>query len=133
MQTEMLIKLPEELRAFYQESGYLPTTALENRTNARLRIRRDGQIKFTYTPPILKEKPEFRNVTQGSILIKDLSRIGIGILYHEQIFPEEKFDIHFQGRIIHVCAVRCRRLCDDCYEVGGRIVSLEAIETQDGE
>ena len=52
--------------------------------------------------------------------------MGIGILFHEQIFPEEKFDISFQGRIIHVIAVRCRRLCDACYEIGGRIESLES-------
>lgn len=131
MHSEMLIKLPEELKAFYQESGYLPTTAIENRTNARLRVRRDGQIEFTYRPPILKGKVGFRSRTVGDVLIKDLSKAGIGVLYHEQIFPEEKFNITFQGRLMRVCAVRCRRLCEDCYEVGGLIesvVSLDVVE-----
>ncbi len=120
--------LPEDLKAFFYETGYLPTTAEEARCNARLRVRGVGDLLLTHTPPVLRDGLSKRTKRTGKTLIKDLSRSGIGILYHEQIFPEELFQIRFQGRLINSIAVRCRRLGVQCYEVGGRIVSLETIE-----
>lgn len=120
--------LPEDLKSFFYESGYLPSTAEEARCNARLRVRSVGDILLTHTPPVLRDGLTKRTKRSSKTLIKDLSRSGIGILYHEQIFPEERFQIRFQGRLINSIAVRCRRLGVQCYEVGGRIVSLETIE-----
>ena len=131
MATELLVKLPDELKAFYRESGYLPTTAVEYRTNARLRVRSDGDIKFTFTPAALTKNPEFRQVREGKALIKDLSKGGIGVLYHEQIFPEERFQLFFQGRIIEVTVVRCRRLNEACYEIGGRVIEIRTLQEYD--
>ncbi len=120
--------LPDDLKAFFYESGYLPTTAEEARCNARLRVRSVGDILLTHTPPVLRDGLTKRAKRSGKVLIKDLSRSGIGVLYHQQIFPEEQFQIRFQGRLINTVAVRCRRLGMHCYEIGGRIVSLETIE-----
>ncbi len=120
--------LPDNLKAFFYESGYQPTTAEEARSNARLRVRSVGDLLLTHTPPVLRDGLGKRTKRTGKTLIKDLSRSGIGILYHQQIFPEEQFQIRFQGRLINSIAVRCRRLGVQCYEIGGRIVSLETIE-----
>ncbi|MCA9131992.1 MAG: hypothetical protein KDA45_02510, partial [Planctomycetales bacterium] len=68
-----------------------------------------------------------RDKRNGKVLIKDLSRSGIGILYHQQLYPEEQFQVRFQGRLLHALVVRCRRLGPLCYETGGRIVALETI------
>ena len=120
--------LPDNLKAFFYESGYLPTTAEEARTNARLRVRSIGDILMMQTPSMLRFGLMERNRRAGKVLIKDLSRTGIGVLYHQQIYPEEQFQIRFQGRLINAVAVRCRRLGEKCYETGGRIVSLETLE-----
>lgn len=135
MAHELLVQLPDELRAFYKESGYLPTTAQEYRSNARLRVRSDGDIRFTETPLALAKNPDFRQDREGKALIKDLSKTGIGVLYHEQIFPEEQFQIFFQGRVIHVVTVRCRRLSEACYEIGGKVKAIESLpgDELDGE
>lgn len=120
--------LPDNLKAFFYESGYLPTTAEEARTNARLRVRSIGDILMKHTPSRLRGDLKERNKRAGKVLIKDLSRTGIGVLYHQQVFPEEQFQIRFQGRLINAVVVRCRRLGEKCYEIGGRIASLETLE-----
>lgn len=122
------VVLPEELRAFFYEAGYMATTAEEYRSNARLRVRSVADMLLVHTPPALRTGLTGRERRAGKVLLKDLSRSGIGILYHQQIFPEEQFQVRFQGRLIHSIAVRCRRLGNMCYEIGGRIVSLETIE-----
>jgi hypothetical protein len=120
--------LPEDMRAFSCETGYLPTTAEESRSNARLRVRSIGDIFLLHTPLMLRTGLAGRSKRSGKVLIKDLSRTGIGVLFHQQIFPEEQFQIRFQGRLIHSIAARCRRLGNMCYEIGGRVISLETIE-----
>ncbi len=120
--------LPEELKAFFYESGYLSTTADETRRNARLRVRSVGDILLTHTPASLRVGLQNRSRRAAKVLIKDLSRSGIGVQYHQQIYPEEQFQIRFQGRLINTVCVRCRRLGHKCYEIGGRVVSLETIE-----
>lgn len=120
--------LPEDLNAFFYESGYLPTTAEEARGNARLRVRSIGDLMLAYTPAGLRGGLTGRDKRTGKVLIKDLSRSGIGVLYHLQIFPQEHLQIRFQKRLINMVVVRCRRLGEKCYEVGGRIASIEIIE-----
>ncbi len=122
------VVLPDNLKAFFYESGYLPTTAEEARTNARLRVRSIGDILMIQTPSILRFGLMERGRRAGKVLIKDLSRTGIGVLYHQQIYPQELFQVRFQGRLINAVAVRCRRLGEKCYETGARIVSLETLE-----
>lgn len=120
--------LPDNLKAFFYESGYLPTTAEEARTNARLRVRSIGDILIMYTPSQLRFGLMERDRHEGKVLIKDLSRTGISVLYHHQIYPEEQFQVRFQGRLINAVAVRCRRLGEKCIETGARIVSVETLE-----
>ena len=66
-------------------------------------------------------------------LLKDISRTGIAILYHEQVFPDECFSLHFQNRQFDVTVVRCRRIAQACYEIGGIINSLTTLDTKDDE
>ncbi len=122
------VVLPEELKAFFYESGYLPTTAEEYRGNARLRVRSVGEVLMTHTPSSLRNFTSQRESRGGKVLVKDLSRSGVGLLYHQQMFPEEYFQLRFQGRLLRVVAVRCRRLGEKCYELGGRIIAIEVLE-----
>jgi hypothetical protein len=129
MTSSLLVQLPENLKSFYEEHGYLPPSTFENRSNARLRVRSEGSIRFINAPNGLRGGHEFRPAEMGRVLIKDLSRTGIGIIYHEQIFPEEQFQIIFQQRQLDVLAVRCRRLNEACYEIGGQVLATQVLET----
>lgn len=122
------VVLPEGLRAFFCEAGYMATTAEEYRTNARLRVRSVADMLLVNSPSALRNGLAGRESRAGKVLIKDLSRSGIAILYHQQIYPQERFQIRFQGRLILSIAVRCRRLGSMCYEIGGKVVSVETSE-----
>lgn len=118
------VVLPEDLRRFYAERGYLATKPHEDRRFARLNVRSDAYIRFALQPSILQFGPVAGDEQHGSVLVKDLSRTGIAILYHRQIFPGEHFHILFQGREIDAIAVRCRRIGELCYETGATVNSV---------
>lgn len=114
------VKLPADMRDFFNEAGYVSTVLNEQRTSARLRVRCEAVIHSTYTPPFMN-----RVEKRARVLVKDLSKCGIGILHHQQMFPTERFCIELHERRLHVTVVRCRKLGDSCFEVGA---SIEAIE-----
>ncbi|QDV24891.1 hypothetical protein [Aureliella helgolandensis] len=114
----LLVQLPKELEKFFQESGYLSTTAEEERRNARLRVRQVGTMtmELTKRSEVLYSSDDFSAIS--SVLIKDLSRSGVGFLYHREVFPGESVQIQLKGRRLKAKTVRCRRLGPKCYEVG---------------
>ena len=122
---ELKVALPIELEHFFDESGYVDSLPGEVRTNARLRVRSEATFAFTHTPDSLKSVSMCTERARCKGLVKDLSRSGIGILYHQQIFPQERLSIYFQGRVIRAVAVRCRRIGDCCYETGCRVLSVQ--------
>ena len=127
------VVLPEEMQRFFCETGYAPTTALENRCNSRLRVRTEVPIWFTSLPNGLKNQTSRPADAPETALLKDISRTGVAILYHEQIFPDEGLIMQFNNRQFDVTVVRCRRIARACYEIGGIINSLITLETEDEE
>lgn len=116
--------LPEELQRFYAERGYLSTMPHEERTNARLNVRSQGYIRFSPTFANLSCDVITSDTCQGTMLVKDISRTGIALLYHRQIFPCERFEVFIHRRIISATAVRCRRIGPKCYETGAIIDAI---------
>jgi PilZ domain len=115
------VQLPPVLAKFFEEEGYTSSLYLEGRRNARLRIRREAIFRSIYVPAFAaRDEVRFR------VLIKDMSRTGLGILCHDEIFPSEQFQVDFQGRRIIATVVRCRELSERCFEVGSRILDVEA-------
>ena len=125
--------LPEELVSFYSERGYLAPKPHEDRRYARLNVRSHGNIRFFPQCFSLQFDLVASDERRGTVLVKDLSRTGISILYHRQIFPGERFDILVHGRAIDSTAVRCRRIGDQCYETGATINSVSTESVLDAE
>lgn len=123
---ELLVKLPAELAQLPASLGYSGSTPNEDRFQARLDVRRQAAVEFDFTPlAILEEvgqRPGF-----GAVLLKDMSKVGVALVYHEQLYPTERAKIHFQGRVLKVTIQRCRRVAEMCYEAGARIDSVESI------
>jgi len=69
-----------------------------------------------------------RSESEMRVLVKDVSKCGMGLLVHEQLFPEERISVHFMGRRALATVVRCRRLGKRCYECGAKLVSFESDE-----
>ncbi|MDX1927921.1 MAG: PilZ domain-containing protein [Pirellulaceae bacterium] len=118
------VVLPQELRSFYAERGYLSSKPHEDRRYARLNVRTHAHIRFFPPPALLEVGPVASDHQQGTVLVKDLSKTGIAILYHRQIFPGERFDVLLHGRAIDATAVRCRRVGRLCYETGAVVNSV---------
>ncbi len=119
-----LVQLPETMRNFFAEGGYTASFFSESRSNARLRVRTQATLTFVKQPPFAK-----RSDPKVEILIKDLSRSGIGILSHLQMWPSEEFSVELHGRLIEARVVRCKKLGERCYEVGAVVNSVATIES----
>jgi hypothetical protein len=122
--SELQVILPAELEPFFEESGFAAPTHHERRQYARLKVRQRVKIEFLG----VDDGPSERTDPSGWALTKDMSKNGVGILYHEQVFPEESFRIVLAGRRITALVVRCRRIGDSCYEVGAVISKVENLD-----
>ncbi len=120
------VVLPPKLLSFYSEHGYHPTIAHENRHQVRMRVRTLGNIRFHAPPCGLAMLASMSQPECGSILIKDLSRSGLGILYHRQILPGEEFEVYCHNRVLSAVAVRCRRVDKLCYETGAKVILVNS-------
>jgi hypothetical protein len=69
-----------------------------------------------------------RTERQAIVYLKDISKRGIGILTHTQLFPQEKILLLFQQRKVTATIVRCRRIGELCWECGGLITSFANLE-----
>ena len=116
----MLVQLPPEMSNFFVESGYLETVYGELRGQSRLRVRCPAVLQSDFVPPFTQ-----RDKRLAKVLIKDMSRSGLGILSHEQLWPGETFWIELRDRRLHIRVVRCRKIADRCFEVGGVVMSVD--------
>lgn len=122
------IALPEQLAGFFSEQGYTHPVWCENRAVGRIKVRTSIEMQFLHVPRLLQNIVP-RNMTARTVgLLKDLSRTGIAILYHEQLYPNETLKIQLWGKTIEFKVIRCRRLGDSCYEIGGTILRCFANE-----
>jgi hypothetical protein len=106
---------------FFTEVGYMPSTYVEKRAHPRMRVRCEAVITILFAPPFVH-----RSFTSARVLVKDLSRGGVSILSHQQMWPTETFVIELHKRKLSARVVRCRKLGDCCYEVGAVVFSIEA-------
>jgi hypothetical protein len=118
-QLPLLVQLPPEMSNFFIESGYLEAVYGELRGQSRLRVRCPAILRSDFVPPFMKRAKRL-----AKVLIKDMSRSGLGILSHEQLWPGETFWIELCDRNLHIRVVRCRKIADSCYEVGGLVMCV---------
>lgn len=125
------VELPPDLETFFQEYGYQSCPEEKFRDNARLSVRGEVQFAFSKTPPKIESLLE-HPTRLATGLIKDLSRSGVALLYHKQLYPTQELKVFFHGREITVKVVRCKRLGTNCYEVGGVVLKTLRVapETQ---
>jgi hypothetical protein len=112
------VKLSPEQVAEMQRQGPLPSLEGDKRRFVRFHLRARGILECRTTLPAIP-----RSSGRFLVLVKNLSRSGIGFLHEAQLFPRERLKIWVEGRRwLPIEVARCRRLHDGCYEVGGRFV-----------
>jgi hypothetical protein len=125
-QCEVIDRLvvPEEYQRLLQREGVLPAFAGDLRRFPRRCMNVDGQMCYgsgTLTLPSSGER--------HCIKIVDLARGGVGFLHSDQIFPGEQVTVIFpNAKSLNVEVRWCRRLSDQCYQVGGRFTGASSPE-----
>lgn len=107
------VQLPPDWAAADEGEGYGGACANEFRANFRYRAPRRGALQF------IDELPAFRrgNGLFG-VVVQDFSRRGMGLLFHEQLFPEERVRVLLPSVSVVGAVSRCRRRGPGCFEVG---------------
>ena len=119
-QLPMLVQLPPAMSNFFVESGYLETVYGDLRGQSRLRVRCPAVLQSDFVPPFAQREKRL-----AKVLIKDMSRSGLGILSHEQLWPGETFWVELRDRRLHIRVVRCRKIATQCFEVGGLVLCID--------
>ncbi len=106
------IKLPDEWSDYFSRSGPLKTKYNDERrfhrtfVRGKAIIRRDGELHTVYT--------------------KDVSRMGLGMIHSEQLFPCERIQIWLPNRLSYWLRIaRCVRIKQLCYECGATFLYQE--------
>ncbi len=130
MSRPILVQLPADIRARIQSPSTVLDQCFENRTNNRLNVLLEGNLTVLFTPRALtRDIEQCVNRKCFHTVVKDLSRTGIGIYYHEQLFPLEKIQVELQHRRLSAIVVRCRYLGPKCFEIGAKVISVESCQS----
>jgi hypothetical protein len=110
------VNLCGEAAARLKRQGPLPTVEGDRRRFVRFACRARGVLRRQSTFPAIPPDTAYYLV-----LVMDVSRSGVGFLHELQLLPRERCELWIEGGRRHTIEiVRCRRLQDRCYEVGGR-------------
>jgi len=123
VKTRSKVVLPSSLGNFFAESGFCDEDSFEVRRASRLRIRREASMRIEESPNNLQ-----RIERDWTVLVKDISRVGVSFLSHELLWPDEKIFIRFRGRQIRAKIVRCRQLGPQCWECGADMFYFKNLE-----
>ena len=61
---------------------------------------------------------DFGNVREFEVMIRNISRTGACFLYIKQLYPDDRITLDFGEMVRHYRVARCRRLSNNCYEIG---------------
>ena len=118
---ENQIQLSEELlESLNSDRGATRSNPFELRANSRFRC--CGECIATIAPDSFRMPGQD---AQAIAIVRDLSRKGIGIIAHQQWFPEQLIDLQLENAKVSARVARARRLGPACYEVGLVILKHE--------
>lgn len=120
------VRLPDELREKISSSIPMTNGDFESRGHNRISALAEGLLQITSSPKVLGEIKNYLTEDASGVVIKDISRSGIGFYCHEQLFPMQVVNIVFQNRLISASIVRCRFIAENCYEIGAVVQSVRA-------
>ena len=95
------------------ERGVMATTHYEGRRSARFRCFGNAFAKLV---PFLMDLQEFE--TESFVIVRDLSKTGVGIISHQQLFPEQVVILYLEKFRLETKVARARKLGKNCYEIG---------------
>ena len=121
---EMRVQLTESLiESLGTERGVTRTNPFEHRRAARFRCNGECITKIS--------EQSFQMPGQESeshAIVRDLSRKGMGIIAHQQWYPEQTVEVQMPKASLTARVARVRKIGPFCFEVGLFIVGHESSE-----
>lgn len=113
-QLPMKVQLSEELSAALELERGL-TAPGDHQSRKKPRYRCFGQaVAIVRRSPLAL--PHFED--EAIVIIRDLSRNGMGLITHQQYYPEQDMVVLYEDRILEGRVARARKIETHCYEVG---------------
>ncbi|MCE3019043.1 MAG: hypothetical protein ACK56W_16625 [Pirellula sp.] len=120
MSLKMKIQLTPDLTKSLEQRGTTEPNLFEARGSARFRC------NATATAKLMASKMHIPNQDEDSlVIVKDLSRSGVGFISHQQWFPSQVIELTLATGKIHGRVARARRIAASCYEIGIEIAKFE--------
>ncbi|MFN3153544.1 hypothetical protein [Bremerella sp.] len=108
------VQIPRTKLEELGKSGPSSATMSDQRRHVRFRLLKRCILRFGQTFPTIERPAQF---SLG--LVTNISKDGVGLLYHQQIYPRERIVLRIEGSgIIPLTVARCRKLGPQCYEIG---------------
>lgn len=104
---------PQLEEALEKERGVTAPTHFECRRTARFRCHGSA---FARLIPFLVELSDFD--IESFVIVRDLSKTGVGIISHQQLYPEQVVILTLERTQLETKVVRARKLGPKCFEVG---------------
>ncbi len=117
MRVQLTNSLKESLNS---DRGATRTNPFELRGASRFRC--NGECVATITSPSFRMPGQ---EIQSLAIVRDLSRKGIGILSHQQLYPEQLIDLQLENASVEARVARTLCHAHFCFEVGLMIVKYE--------
>jgi len=112
------VVLPAEWKDFFQRRGPQLHYGEDNRRYIRTHFPTKALMEIGSTHASIPREFE-RHV----VLMKDISRQGVGFLHSVQLFPNERVELIFPTGRRSYLVVRCLRHNDLCFEIGAELVA----------
>ncbi len=123
----MLIQLTDGLRlTLDSERGPTKTNLFELRGSSRFRC--CGKCVVTLSPNSFQMPGQ---AAQSLAIVRDVSRKGIGLIAHQQWYPEQLLNLLLENATVEARVARVRRAGPCCFEVGLIIVKHELDRVDD--
>jgi hypothetical protein len=107
------VEVPPDLAELFEGEGYVSSYADEFRANFRYRAVRRAVLQFCGNLPAFP-----RGGGMFGAIVQDFSRRGMGLLYHEQLYPDERVRVLLPSVSVDGAVARCRRCGPGCFAVG---------------
>ena len=118
------VQLPDKLKETFEQRGPTPTTSNDQRHFTRVRCRSLTHRAGMQSLPTYGSLQ--RDESWQAVYLADFSKEGVQFIHGEQVFPGEKVRLFLlTGNLLDVEAVRCRRLGENCYSVGAKIIKAD--------
>jgi len=120
------IVVPHAVRGELHRKGVAASVSDDVRNAPRFRTNGLGILSWISSPiPIETSHP----IEQ--VIVRDLSKSGIGLLTCNEWYPDEVAKLRLEAGELTLRVVRARRIGTKCCEVGGKILSFDPSPSAD--